>query len=957
MAVTISGSHRSDVDRTERVVLDLTPVQDGRSLEADGFIQVTARERLLRLLNEPKPRPAEAVSSKPELLTVQSTRSHDAIFINARRGEGKTTFLTRILRDLDEQPGDSGARLYSLGIIDPTLIETKQHIVIVVIDRLKLAVDNASKISAPAASDRYERFQQSLKKLAPGLAMLEGIGGKDFYGEDWLDSEFVLSQGLTDARAASGFEVEFQKCIALARECMEVDSFVLAVDDVDTWFERGWPVLEAVRKYLTSPYLQIVLSGDLDIYNLLVRSKQWAQMGDSFLETERWFDERRNGPEQMRSIRSKVDELQDQYLIKVIRPERRIDLQPLTAFHGQLYIRLDQAEAPLSAGEFVARYCRRLLATESRQAVDAILDLLLRLPVRSALQVMISGARLVQSTEGGPSPDARREALDGLRYVAWTDLMQLGLSPEETRSISPRMLTPLLARWFSQSKQWRDLPRFAPEAADTRVDLPALFGAAFVTTTFGNEPSRMIDYLLRISTVRELVDGGELHGDRLDELIEHIGLNKVEDSIQTVSRLAAWESSLGRTVRQGIYLSMASVPIDRVRERQVAAWDLYGVNEPANFLVPRLIEMVVDGPGTLPAVLRRFHETLSDGGWIYRERGFGSFEGVFVNSIAGLRSRVSPNAELVLAAPTFEIVSGQSKQQGGYSFLRLLSVIGGLLGLADSQTSADERNGAVWAYLSQLALKRSYPTPSAVTESDGPEDDDDDAGSDEEDDVPSLDPAGDGFTLGATIEALTEWIEHWADVVPVVPPLVLSRIWARFTYAHRSIRRQLRHRESRYLGVLMHRSAVAFLHALLVETLRSADQAVSSNANNNPVTAPEPFVALLRDAYERERFEPETMRLFEALFTCPLWAFFLPRHTDLQWRRLANANETIIGFYDEIRERHGLRSSETFSRVEYGPIGEGGPQIVFDGLYDLLNTVQLQGNPRKRPNTRNSKTK
>jgi len=956
MAVTISGAQRSDTDLTERVVLDLTPVKDGRSLEADGFIQILARERLLRLLNEPKPRPAESVTSRPELLTVQSTRSHDAIFINARRGEGKTTFLTRILQDL-EQPGDAGPRLYSLGIIDPTLIETKQHIVIVVIDRLKLAVDHASRIGAPAASDRYERFQQSLKKLAPGLAMLEGIGGKDFYGEDWLDSEFVLSQGLTDARAASGFELEFQKCIAIARECLEVDSFVLAVDDVDTWFERGWPVLEAVRKYLTSPYLQIVLSGDLDIYNLLVRSKQWAQMGESFLETERWFDDRNSRPEQMRSIRLKVDELQDQYLIKVIRPERRIDLQPLTALQGRLYIRLDQVEAPLSVGEFAARYCRRLLATEARQAVDAILDLILRLPVRSALQVMISGARLVQGTEDELAPGAQREALDGLRYVAWTDLMQLGLSPEETRSISPRMLTPLLARWFTESRQWRDLPRFAPEAADTKVDLPAMFGTAFVTATFRSEPSRMIDYLLRISTVRELVDGGELHGAQLDALIEHIGLNKVEDSIQTVSRLAAWESSLGRSVRQGIYLSMASVPIERVRERQVAAWDLYGATEPANSLVTRLIEIVMDGSGALPVVLQRYHQTLSDGGWVYRDRGFGSFEGVFVNSIAGLRSRVSQNAELVLAGPTFEIVSGQSKQQGGYSFLRLLSVIGGLLGLADRDMAPDERNAAVWAYLSQQALRRSYPTPSAVADTEEPEEEGEDAGGDEEDDVPSLDPDDDGFTLGATVEALTEWVNHWAGVVPVVPPLVLSRIWARFNYAHRSIRRQLKHRESRYLGVLMHRSAVAFLHAVLVETLRSADQAVSSNANNNPVTAPEPFIALLRDAYERERFDPETIRLFEALFTCPLWAFFLPRHTDLRWRRLANANETIIGFYDDVRERHGLLPSANFSRVEYGPIGEGGPQIVFDGLYDLLNTVQLQGNPRKRPNPRNTKTK
>ena len=890
---------------------------------------------------------------RPELLNVQSNRSHDAIFINARRGEGKTTFLTRVLKDL-ELSVPSDAKLYSLGIIDPTLIETKQHIVIVVIDRLKAAVDHALKTGAPSAGDRYERFQQSLRKLAPGLAMLEGIGGKDFYGENWLDAEFVLSQGLADARGASGFELEFQKCISIARECLDVDSFVLAIDDVDTWFERGWPVLEAVRKYLTSPYLQIVLSGDLDIYNLLVRSKQWAQMGDSFLAAERWLDEHKKGPERIGAIASKVDELQDQYLIKVIRPERRIDLQPLTAFQDRLEIRLADDEPPLTVGEFVTRYCERLLATESRQAIDAVLDLILRLPVRSALQIMISGTRLARLEVGVDDVDARQEALDGLRYVAWTDLMQLGLSPEETRSISPGTLTPLLARWFTRAGQWRNLPRFHPEAADVKVDLPALFGAAFVTNTFRSEPARMVDYVLRLSTVRELVDGGELDSARLKALLDHLALTTVEDSLQTVSRLAAWESSLGRTVKQGVYFSMASVPLERVRERQVAAWDLYRVNEPADALVDRLRDLVLAGPDGPPLVLRRFHSALAGGGWEYPSRGLGSFEGSFVNSIAGLRARMSDNAKLIVALPTFEIVSGQIKQQGGYSFLRLVAVIGGLIGLSSRKDDPDALASSVQAYLVQAGLNRSYPTPVADQGADSALDEGDGEG--EGSDIVSFDAVEDSFAGAATVQALAEWVAYWSIRLPVAPPLILSRIWSRYTYAHRSIRRQLRHGDSRYLGVLMHRSAIAFLHSILVETLRGADQLVSSNANNNPVTAPEPFVALLREAYEQKKYAPGSTALFEAFFTCPIWAFFLPRHSDLEWRRLADANETIIGFYDEVRTEHGLRPSETFATVEYGPIGDDGVRVVFDGLYDLLNTVQLQGNPRQRPRPSRPKT-
>lgn len=937
---------------SERIILDLGAVSEGRSLEAEGFIQIDARKRLLNLLVENRPARPVRPAGRPEMLNVQQGRSHDAIFINARRGEGKTTFLTSILEDL-EKPAGPYPRLYSLGIIDPTLIETKQHIVIVVIDRLKAAVDYAFQTKAPAAGDRYERFKQSLQKLAPGLAMLDGIGGKDFYGEDWLDAEFILSQGLADARAASIFELELQKCISIARECLEVDKFILAIDDVDTWFERGWPVLEAVRKYLTSAHLQIVLSGDLDLYNLLVRSKQWSQFGSAFLEAEHRLDESRDDPARLRRIAAKVDELQDQYLIKVIRPERRIDLQPLTNFKGRLDVRVG-AEDELTIEDFADRYCRRVLATESRQAVEAVLDLLLRLPVRSALQIMISSVDVIKPESDADAGEAERHrAIDGLRYVAWTDLMQLGLSPEETRSLSPRMLTPLLARWFTESDQWRSLPRFHPEAAETRIDLPALFGAAFVTDVFRKEPGRMIDYLLRISMVRELVDAGTLARNdddptkiQLLTLLEHLGVSKMEDSLQTVSRYAAWEISNGRNVRPGIYFSVASVPVDRVRERVVAAWDLYGVNETGERMIGALRDLALHDVEGMPIALRRFHESLKDGLWDYPDRGLGSFDGGFVNSIAGLKRRVSPNAVGIVGLPAFQVLSGQAKNQGGYSFLRLIATMGELLGLSVTENDRDALRRAVQALLTQAALERSYPTPKADI-GDG----DDDPGPEApEDDIPRIHNDEEGLDSGATVEALVEWIEYWRDAIPAVPPLILSRIWSRFTYAHESIRKQLRHKDTRYLGVLMHRSAIAFLHSVLVETLRSANQIISSNAYNNPITAPEPFVALLSELYDDGgTIDRSHARLFEAVFTCPLWAFFLPRHSDFEWRRLPDANEFIIDKYDTCRSNHMLTASETFSQVVYGPAGDGGVQVLFNGLYDLLNTVQLQGNPRKKP--------
>ncbi|MBF0507384.1 MAG: hypothetical protein HQK57_00450 [Deltaproteobacteria bacterium] len=46
---------------------------------------------------------------------------------------------------------------------------------------------------------------------------------------------------------------------------------VILIDDVDTAFQRGWRVLETVRKYLVTPHLIVIVSGDLELYEMVIR--------------------------------------------------------------------------------------------------------------------------------------------------------------------------------------------------------------------------------------------------------------------------------------------------------------------------------------------------------------------------------------------------------------------------------------------------------------------------------------------------------------------------------------------------------------------------------------------------------------------------------------------------------------------------------------------------------------
>lgn len=951
------------------VVLDLRPGRDGGANEANGFIQREAERRLVALLTQGRTMGTPSTQRRAPVSNIIDDRYHDAIFINARRGAGKTTFLIKVLGSFeDREPvkAVNGKALRSLGIIDPTLVETKQHIVVVVIDRIRAAVDAAQRTAKGVPPGLYEAFQQSLGKLARGLAMLDGIGSDAFYGREWADAEFVLDQGLEDARAAVEFERELHGFINHACEFLDIHSFVLAIDDIDTWFERGWPVLEAVRKYFTSTRLQIVLSGDLELYSLLVRASQWKQMGKDFLGAEQWLEGKTSSHGKMASITRKIDELQDQYLIKVLKPERRIDLQPLLDFKATLRLKVsDDQSGSLEADAFIACFCAEALGLHSAADRRDVLDLLLRLPTRSALQIMLAAADMVVS----PDVKSRRRALDGLRYVAWTDLLNLELSPGDTQALAPRMLTTLLARWFTEAGLWRTMPRFHPETLDAGYGLPAIFGGALAVESFREDPSQMIAYWLKVSTIREMLDGNrvtenEPTGDQrpLTDLIDHLNLTSLETSLQTVSRLAAWELVLKRQVRPGVYFSVVSVPLDRVREREAAARDLYGKPyKQGGRIGGQLTSLVrnVEDPDkeNVPAPLRMFHSKLEDAGWAFPAKDVG-FQGSFANDILGLTGKVGGAAQLVAALPVLEIVSGQQKGQGGYSFLRVVATIGELLEAASEETITDEAlAGRIRSVLSAAALLRSYPTPGTDEELGDArstrkaavnfvEDIDDAADEDDSGDAGTHDAAG----QTALVDAIADWLKTWRGRIRPLAPLVLSRIWARFNYAHRSVRERLKHLESRYLGTFMFRSLTVFLHSVLIESVRASGAVASSNSNNNPVTAPEPFVSLLREIGNEARGIPgwgsEELSLFEALFTCPFWAYFLPRHADIRWKREPKANEAIYEAYLARRAAYGLKDADGFAKVLYRPDG-GAKEVEFEGLYDILNTVHMQGNPRK----------
>ncbi len=956
---------------TEEIIIDLDMIGNSNvDLGVNDLIQQEARQRLLRALAKPVHVPLEedARGSRPSGLNILRERRHDAILVSARRGEGKTTFLTKILTEI-ESYGDwkdllgpthglkSPPRLYSLGLIDPTLIESKQNIMIVVIDRIRIATKHKQKING--ADEDYKVVDRALHKLAEGLALLDGIGGDLYSGKDWLDPEYVLERGLEEASAAHDFERRFRKYVTDAAKFLNIDAFVLAIDDVDTWFERGWPVLEALRKYLATPQIRIILSGDLNLYTLLVRQQQWAQMREEFLKAEARL-EKSGGSSQIRAIGDMVATLQDQYLVKVAPPESRINLRPLGFLPQAQGLKLiwGDPKEEASVESFVQLLSERVLGIRNRSDADLVRQKLLQLPLRSALQIL-AGARLACSPSHPPSAEAQSQAEEALRHVTWTALMNLGLDVDKTRDVIPDQILGVLSEWLTRRKLWESLARLYPDAVDDDdSNLVAIYLTAVLNGFFLKSPGKMIDYWLKVATIREKIDRGEISAiaeEGLPRLLKHLAANTSEGSYQFVSRLASWEALEGgkegtRQIVADIRLSGANVPMKRIREWKSAVKELYGFDFESSEEAKSTLPGFIDGTSkqkahSLSPALRGYHERLKAADFDYGPyRATKGIKLYYINGLEDLSDHLDHNASLVIHLPIHQIVSGQHSAQGNFSFLRILAVVGGMIDLIGLPN--DDLKKSLGGILRTVGVMRSYPTPVAV---EGLRLETIDEADLEEADVGTLDAPN---LAGVEIETvLANWLEHHSGKnrrQRALAPIVLSRIWTRFSYSFQRIRDDLLHGESRYLGVLTHRTLISFLHSVGYEALRAANVGAPASLANNPNKSGEVFDRLLGEIYDKKHesgfHRTAEFAFFDLVFSCPLWGYFLARNEldEVRQARRGNPNEEIFKCYS-------ARTTEYWPEGEIAAVTLRSPDLKnskvarFEGLYFLLNTVQLQG--------------
>ncbi len=499
-----------------RVVINLDSENDTSvGINFDNFIHKKEFQEILLLMDntfekiERLGQPDDCQKIEPEIVR---NRYHDTILLEGSRGSGKTTFIYKLLSTINKgkYPGELTfpKKMFDLNkvevieLLDPTLIEEKAHIFVNIIARIKdKVIKKTMGINCTPNKkllENYHSWEDSLKKLAAGLPSIDGVANDAVKNQDWLDPEFAMEQGINQVTAANWLEERFHLFVQKSLEILCKKAFLICIDDTDTNFSKGWPVLETIRKYLTTPQIITVLCGDVSLFTVLSRKHQWQQFGKELMEIEVHNDE------DFQKYNSMVTHLEEQYLLKILKAERRITLATLQQkLDSGLYkIEVSKSEtSTLSLQDHYSEIFSKLGIRDVRIQID-FHQFLTNLPIRSQIQFLKIMSR-ANFQNGIPAQASDSDATKALIPIFWSDLTNKGIDPAIIRDHSD-LLNIHLLQYLLKNDILTQGYSFRPSFSDVNLNGSQFAAGLVFSINTSLKPGLIFEYWLRIGLTREI---------------------------------------------------------------------------------------------------------------------------------------------------------------------------------------------------------------------------------------------------------------------------------------------------------------------------------------------------------------------------------------------------------------------------------------------------------------------
>ncbi len=357
------------------VTIDLNRSEFANVFEQESVIHVREFEYVINLIDN------QISKIKSSDQSINGYVDSGAIAVFGERGTGKTSFVKSLLHHY-KKTND----VVTLRLIDPTRIEEKGHIFLLLVSIINDLIETHLKNNEydPNSSDYAHRkeWKLMLQKLAKGLPSLENIGG-NYSSDSWQSERFIMEEGFKNVSAALNLENNFHALIKKALEILKGKVFLVMFDDIDVDSSKGWIVLETIRKYLTTPQIITVITGDISLYSYIVRRQQLEYIK---------YDKRNSVICDEEYIKKLLDGLEYQYFIKVIQPARTISLQSIYAnINNRIKYNLtslhhaDKGSAEI--GVFYSNILRYAGIYKTSQS-GVLLNFILSLPIRTQINML-----------------------------------------------------------------------------------------------------------------------------------------------------------------------------------------------------------------------------------------------------------------------------------------------------------------------------------------------------------------------------------------------------------------------------------------------------------------------------------------------------------------------------------------------------------------------------------------
>lgn len=528
----------ADSSNLSTTCIDLETVHAQTELKEDALIQkhiydalkTRIKKRLDWVLEKSKENKNQCATSSN-----MPSGSGWVSFIDGTRGAGKSTFMYNALRLLDKDK-DFG-QLAVVGCIDPSRIESNEILLLTLLHALKEKVESALKRPPQCATDSVDQksWEKAFHKVAGGLVMFQ----KDHHPLKELDEDLFLNIGIERAGHSAKLREHLGQLFEVACKLLNKEALLFAFDDADTNSKHAIALLEVIRNYLDTPRALVLLTGDLELYSLLVRQNFRRELTQG--KPSEWGGQNASKDRSVQQSRM-LDHLEEQYLLKLFPVQERHILFPLWRLaddtgtqtaKAQYQVKVNDKETSLI--EFVNDRIKKGFRLTTSTDINLYTEFFLMQPLRSVLQTLARIASI--NPEENPQAYAQ-EFGQAMIAMSLQNLYQANIAVDELVAENFHALTETVF-YIAMADGDPDTSAYLRPTSAEVHNRSAMFGlSAAVAQQLRGKPGTCLTYLLRgpgmVKLMHDAIDSNKrnLDADVLTkEFRRYMGPGRKEDAL------------------------------------------------------------------------------------------------------------------------------------------------------------------------------------------------------------------------------------------------------------------------------------------------------------------------------------------------------------------------------------------------------------------------------------------